>query len=719
MSGWEETASESSMHLVPEVVASPAPVAPSQASVSQPATTPTKSKNHMKWSVEQFTPLGGANGEGFVKCKICGTTIKLLPTRPGTAEQAHMMRKHSNKEDDKSYVSPPVKVNKRVKEEAKDEVNPKKRVAPVRTLMTKAELADFLEHWAQRACPFSLIDDHTLFPPRQVEDADGKVHNLNRQLLKRLIVEHGEALVKQKLTESKGKYCSVALDLGTMQSKRTMDVVVHTEGQEFLYSVEPIRKGEGTAVGLYKVLLPILKALHAAGLTVIAVVTDNASNLTAMERLVYADFPEIVFINCAIHSVQLLVTDAVYSHPDIVTVWKIIDDVRAKANKHGLVKVPKLAPTRWNYAVRVLEHLVHHFEKYHAADCMSASELVAVEKALVFLLPFQVITKYLERTKANILDIAVAIRSIDNHTSTCGADVRSAFLHRLMLHFSSDAHVLATVFASPYEDWTKLSESSRRYLNMALMRLCRKWGFDQERAVAELNAFLEGGPQTRSRNRGTKKPSDNPFKRFWAVQAAFLPGLYEVYRRLEAITASEAACERAFSRQKQSHTDIRNRLEADTICALLRCATISVGEDQPKTDEKEDDSARRRLSFTVPANTLTPVPAFLTTLVYCAKFAAAQELQIGSAVWLYVHEGTKSALRDYRVRVVSIAAPAQHFFAKKLPEKFDEDGVEQKPRDRFLYSDRFGICYEGSEDVHELISASLTEEADEWEPWYE
>ena len=118
------------------------------------------------------------------------------------------------------------------------------------------------------------------------------------------------------------------------------------------------------------------------------------------------------------------------------------------------------------------------------------------------------------------------------------------------------------------------------------------------------------------------------------------------------------------------------------------------------------------------ANTLTPVPAFLTTLVYCAKFAAAQELQIGSAVWLYVHEGTKSALRDYRVRVVSIAAPAQHFFAKKLPEKFDEDGVEQKPRDRFLYSDRFGICYEGSEDVHELISASLTEEADEWEPWY-
>ena len=44
-------------------------------------------------------------------------------------------------------------------------------------------------------------------------------------------------------------------------------------------SVEPVAKGKGTAVGLYEKLKPILAALHAEGLTVIAVVTNNAYNL--------------------------------------------------------------------------------------------------------------------------------------------------------------------------------------------------------------------------------------------------------------------------------------------------------------------------------------------------------------------------------------------------------------------------------------------------------
>ena len=153
-----------------------------------------------------------------------------------------------------------------------------------------------------------------------------------------------------------------------MQSKRTMDVVVHTDGQEFLYSVEPVGKGEGTAVKLYAKLLGIVKALHAAGLVVVAVVTDNASNLTAMEKLMAVDFPEIIFVNCAIHSIQLLVTDCVYFHETVAPVWKIIDDVRAKAAKIGTTKVPRLAPTRWNYAVRVLEHLIKHCEKYRAGQ---------------------------------------------------------------------------------------------------------------------------------------------------------------------------------------------------------------------------------------------------------------------------------------------------------------------------------------------------------------
>lgn len=687
---------------------SPAPNAPS-ISQSQPATV-VAAKNNMKWCMDQFTPVGDK-----VKCKHCPALLSVVKERPGTAEQSHMTRKHGDKAKDKSYVSPPVKVKKRAKDEGTTKEGGKAPKLGPRPVLTPAELAEFLEHWAMRACPFKLIDDHVLFKPVQVV-VDGKVCNLNRQLLKRLMVEHGEALVNRKLQESKGQYCSIALDLGTMQGKRSMDIVVHTDGQEFLYSVEPIGKGEGTAVGLYKVLLPVLNALHAAGLTVVAIVTDNASNLTAMERLIQADFPEIVCINCAIHSIQLLVTDAVYFHPDVEAVWKIIDDVRAKALKHGLVKVPKLATTRWNYAVRVLEHMSFHFEKYRAADCMTSEELAQVDRALEILLPYQVITKYLERTKANILDIAVALRGIHNHSTSIGADVGSAFLHRLMLHFSSDAHIVAAVFASPFEDWSTVDDITRRYIIAALTRLCKKWGLNVDKAVGELNSFFEGTPQARSKRGAAPGEADgNPYARFWATQAAFLSELYKVYRRLVATSASEAACERAFSRQKQSHTDIRNRLEAESICALLRCATITVGEEQPVTDEKEEDSCRRRLTFVVPTVTLAPLRAFLITLVYCAKFAAGQELQVGSRV-LLLNLMPSGALKEYTATIVSAGVARQHFFAKKLPEKIDADGAEVKPRDRFMYVDRYMMRYDGAADDHELLVSSLTEEPDEWEP---
>ena len=704
-----ETDSEEHAAIPGVYVPSPAPATPS---LSQPATVDEsqrakKRQNNMTWAVEQFTAVGDK-----VKCKHCGAELSVVKERPGTAQQSHMTKVHGNKTRLNTYVSPPVK--KRGAERASADSNKVPKATKERTMLKGAELATFLEHWAQRALPFRLVEDHVIVPAKEVTDSDGKVLNLNRKLLKRLIVEHGEALVKKKLEQSHGQYCSIALDLGTMQSKRTMDVVVHTEGQEFLYSVEAVGKGEGTAPSLYKKLLPILHALKEAGLTVVAVVTDNASNLTAMERLFKDDFPEIVFVNCAIHSVQLLVTDCVYMHPTVEPVWKIIDDVRAKANKLGLVKVPKLAPTRWNYAVRVLEHLVKNFDKYNAGKCMTSGELTVVETALDFLLPYQVITKYLERTKANILDIAVALRAIDAHTSSSGVDVRSAYLHRVMLHFSSDAHILAAVFSNPFEDWSRVDEATKRYITAALHRLCVKWGLNPDNATAQLNAFFEGAPQARSR-RGmdTSAKPQALYSRFWSMQAGHLAELYKVYRRLLAVTASEAACERAFSRQKLSHTDVRNRLETDSICALLRCATIKVDEEVPE-DDTNDKNVARRLEMTVP--TVTELSPFLKTLVYCAKFAAGQELHVGSVIWMHLDEG-RGALREYKAVITRMGEPFQHFFAKKLPERFDEDGNEVMPRDRFMYVDRFQIQYEGSKgEFHELLVSSLTEEADEWEP---
>ena len=288
-----ETASEERDPTSGVPVPSPAPAAPS---LSQPGTVPEsergkKRQNNIMWACEQFTAI--ENSEK-VKCKHCGTEVVVVKGSAGTAQQSHMTKKHGSKDRLNTYVSPPIKKRGAERPPTSNKVP---KVGKEREMLKGPELCEFLEHWAQRACPFSLVDDDVIIGSKKVTDFQGNVHNLNRHVLKRLMVEHGEALVAKKLDQSKGQYCSIALDLGTMQSKRTMDVVVHTDGQEFLYSVEPVGKGEGTAVKLYAKLLGIVKALHAAGLVVVAVVTDNASNLTAMERLMAVDYPEIIFVN--------------------------------------------------------------------------------------------------------------------------------------------------------------------------------------------------------------------------------------------------------------------------------------------------------------------------------------------------------------------------------------------------------------------------------------
>ena len=218
---------------------------------------------------------------------------------------------------------------------------------------------------------------HRLFHQRKVMWGDsGPLHVLNRHLLQKMMVKYGETLLHEKLDANAGQYASVALDLGTMQSKRTMDVIVHTAGQEFLYSVESVPKGEGTAAALWEKLQPILADLKQRNIKVVAVVTDNASNLTAMERLINDVYPEILVINCGIHSLQLLVTQVVYDLPEVVAALTVVEEVRNAVKKnHNLAKVPALAPTRWNYLVNVLELIVKRFQKYKDNGCITVAQL--------------------------------------------------------------------------------------------------------------------------------------------------------------------------------------------------------------------------------------------------------------------------------------------------------------------------------------------------------
>ena len=633
------------------------------------------------------------------------------------------MRKFHGNKTVAGYVSPPVKVKTvkrpRAATEARTQTQPTPTPEVVPTMKT-ADVPGFLKDWALNALPFALIDAHRLFHQRKVIWGDsGALHILNRHLLQKMMVKYGETLLQEKLDANAGQFASVALDLGTMQSKRTMDVIIHTAGQEFLYSVESVPKGEGTAAALWEKLQPILADLKQRNIKVVAVVTDNASNLTAMERLINDVYPEILVINCGIHSLQLLVTQVIYDLPEIVSALTVVEDVRNAVKKnHNLSKVPVLAPTRWNYLVNVLELIAKRFQKYKDNGCITVAQLGAIDRALFILKPFQIVTKYLERTKANVIDTAESLHTLHGHITTMPDHVRSAFEHRLTLHFSSDAHIMAVVFAFPYFSWSTLPVPNRRFIASALARLCKKWGINGLAAHGQLQSLFEGAPQQRERQ------EKNTAASFWSKMSVYTPELYAIYQRLIATSASEAACERAFSRQKRQHTDLRNRLDVSSICALLRVCTIN-SENPLHQEENEDET---ELDAVGHGYAPTDMKAFIDTLVFTSRFAAGQDVEIGDVLRVTVVE--KNALRDYKATVTSFNAPPDYerkqvFYAKELPMKYDADGNERTPRERFMYNTYVNVQYHNAQNVQcgRFYALNLLErshaKSDEWELWQE
>ena len=115
-----------------------------------------------------------------------GITISQVHDHPSSriiGHPGHMTKKHGSKDRLNTYVSPPIKKRGAERPPTSNKVP---KVGKEREMLKGPELCEFLEHWAQRACPFSLVDDDVIIGAKQVTDFQGKVHNLNRLVLKRL-----------------------------------------------------------------------------------------------------------------------------------------------------------------------------------------------------------------------------------------------------------------------------------------------------------------------------------------------------------------------------------------------------------------------------------------------------------------------------------------------------------------------------------------------------
>ena len=291
------------------------------------------------------------------------------------------------------------------------------------------------------------------------------------------------------------------------------------------------------------------------------------------------------------------------------------------------------------------------------------------------------------------------------------------------MHFSSPAHVVIAALSLPYFNWVSADEAQRRFISQQLTKLCKTWGLNDTKAQNELNNFFSGLPQSRRKGgAGGERAAV-----FWVHQTQMMTELSCIWQRALAIPSSEAMCERAFWRHKQQHTDLRNRLDQNSLCALLRIITISESPPQEEVfdqDANARDGTTKRLKFDKDDDGTTR--EWLRTLVFAAKFAAGQLLIVGDELGVILASDKDGSVSECYAKVAVLGERTQCFYAKVKPTVEDLEGDDEEEKDIaacFLYRKMCRVDFDDDQEGAviwgdwDAVGRVVWDNCDEWVMW--
>ena len=361
----------------------------------------------------------------------------------------------------------------------------------------------------------------------------------------------------------------------------------------------------------------------AKGILVVALVTDNEAVNGAVHRRLLVDYPFLIHVPCAAHTIQLcvrkvmglpVVESIVGALQQLLAAFRGSKELRVnmKAQQALLrrgrppLQLVTVCDTRWNSllfaAERVLEleQCIRPFvsdivsivndENYTYCDSSFWHPL----KALVyFLLPFRVATDVVQSDTATLADVheqfAALMVAADRLTVPHPfAPVRVAVMSCIRVewdaHVNLNAVVMSALFSfSPsygsfsteqvaaadawFEVWGTefllyygLTESDDRDSVTVLLQNQLSAFNQREGAFADLDASRTRRAKVAEKERKLDDP-----RTLWGLKVRAVPELTACALALLELTASEAAVERSFSRQGLVHSKQRNRLADDTV----------------------------------------------------------------------------------------------------------------------------------------------------------
>lgn len=423
-----------------------------------------------------------------------------------------------------------------------------------------------------------------------------------RESLRMQILSQAATLREELVQRVRHTPVTVAVDSWTNVShEKVTNVVLLAKGVAFYWCSIVNSNEKNDAAWVSRQLAAVFRTLiHEHHIRIAALVVDNeAVNKATFNRLA-PEFPFLVHVPCAAHTVQLAVRSCLATPPFSATVTQLLALIHffdTKENRHELMRVQSfrgspqlfvLKPndTRWSSMHIAAERIQKMRRDIEGCNIHTISQIrskdaffEAVDQLCDFLKPFRSATDAIQSDKATLLTVYEQFTTLLQHTHAMHKPSASCVLQRWNEHINVAATV-AVAWASFASIPPSLNAQSAcdfiadfgtEYLTFyelgdAAKQTPQQIRDDLTRQFAEVNMRTDRYADLERRKLSLERTGWSA-RLLWSFYSS--RSLAIVVDVLLSLSASEAAVERTFSAQAAVHSKRRNRLSSPTVEAEM------------------------------------------------------------------------------------------------------------------------------------------------------
>jgi len=388
-----------------------------------------------------------------------------------------------------------------------------------------------------------------------------------------------------------------------VQHVKVTNILLIVDGVAFYWCSITNKSNKNSADWLYTAIKPKMEELHTGGVRFAGWVADNEAVNSKLYRKLLVDYPFLLKIPCAAHTIQLIAKQVMESDR-----WKLVRDTMTEIFEHFTTsrdarmklhnmqrdesfqyKIVKPNSTRWNSHLHAAQRLKKISGFVNICLKQPAIFWVELDEFIQFLIPFETATNIVQSDHSTLFDVLQQWSKLDKHAATIednqlrerfhtalrdrwhkqvneGATIAAAMLSfevDLAAAGISPARIDAArryicLFGAEYLIFFKLSNMEKDVLEGKLMLQCG----DLESRTNSFHLLTDDIRKTKAAAAAVENTTSWSALNVWRL---YTMELSIIARALLTMPSSEAAVERSFSAQGAVHSKLRNRLHDRTV----------------------------------------------------------------------------------------------------------------------------------------------------------